>query len=169
MSTAILLDDPLTIKVLPAGYCVYCSSQIRSPSDSDHFCFYCLGYSCFSSEAEARLAWALIRICREGIARYMDRPIPPFPGDRPTRRPSSGDSLFARVKAAVSVEELAGRFTQLEPAGPGKLKGKCPIHDERTASFYVYCDRQSWRCFGACAKGGDVISLAQELMDGGKL
>ena len=78
-------------------------------------------------------------------------------------------NLFQAVKQAVSVEELAGRFTQLAPAGSGKLKGRCPLHGERTASFYVYQDSQRWQCFGACASGGDVVELARRLMDLGKL
>ena len=85
--------------------------------------------------------------------------------ERPAR--SGSVNLFERVKAAVPVEDLAGRFTDLKPAGPGKLKGRCPLHDERTASFYVFADSGRWRCFGRCAEGGDVITLAQRLIDGG--
>ena len=80
-----------------------------------------------------------------------------------------GDSIFYRVKAAVSVEELAGRFTVLTPAGPSRLKGLCPLHTERTPSFHVSTDVGLWNCFGACQRGGDVITLAQYLMDGGLL
>ena len=85
---------------------------------------------------------------------------------RQTRR---GNSIFDHVKAAVSVEELAGHFTALTPAGPLKLKGLCPIHTERTPSFHVSTDRDLWYCFGACQRGGDVITLAQCLMDKGLL
>lgn len=78
-----------------------------------------------------------------------------------------GDNLFARVKEAVAVEDLAMRYTDLKPAGSGKLKGQCPLHHERTASFYVFTDSGRWRCFGRCAEGGDVINLAQRLIDRG--
>jgi len=84
--------------------------------------------------------------------------------ERPGRA-YDGGNIFERVKAAVAVEDLAMRYTDLKPAGAGKLKGRCPLHHERTASFYVYTDSGRWRCFGACAEGGDVISLAQRLMD----
>ena len=88
---------------------------------------------------------------------------------RQARKVRRGNSIFDRVKAAVSVEELAGRFTVLTPAGPSKLKGLCPLHTERTPSFHVSTDVGLWNCFGACQRGGDVITLAQYLMDGGLL
>ena len=113
-----------------------------------------------ATEEEARL-W------REILYGAMGRPVP---GTRPNRSTvARSRNLFQAVKEAVSVEELAGRFTQMGPAGPGKLKGRCPLHGERTASFYVYQDSQRWQCFGACASGGDVVELARRLMDLGKL
>ena len=109
-----------------------------------------------------------------GITRTADGERPTrTPGDRPPkarpRRKGQQDSIFERVKAAITVEELAGRYTQLTQTGPGKLKALCPIHDEKTPSFHVDQERQTWHCFGACATGGDVITLAQELMNRGKL
>ena len=80
-----------------------------------------------------------------------------------------GNSIFDRVKAAVSVEELAGRFTSLRPVSTSKLKGLCPLHTERTPSFHVSTDRDLWYCFGGCREGGDVVVLARLLMDKGLL
>jgi DNA primase len=37
------------------------------------------------------------------------------------------------------------------------------LHEEKTASFYVYADSQRWRCYGACASGRDVVELLQRL------
>jgi hypothetical protein len=120
-----------------------------------------------ATEEEARLWWAVYHLVNP---RHQGIRAPQFPGPR-QRRPTGAGSrnLFEAVKQAVSVEELAERFTQLGPAGPGKLKGRCPLHGERTASFYVFQDSQRWRCFGACASGGDVVELARRLMDLGKL
>ena len=39
----------------------------------------------------------------------------------------------------------------------------CPIHNEKTPSFAWYPVQNRWYCFGACAKGGDVIDLYMEL------
>ncbi len=41
-------------------------------------------------------------------------------------------------------------------------KGLCPFHSERTPSFTVYPDTQSYYCFG-CGAGGDVISFTKEI------
>ena len=123
----------------------------------------------FPSNTMARVAWACLRIALDGIHVYMGKPITPLPGDRPTRVSTSSGNLFTRVKAAVRVEQLAARFTDLKSAGPGKLKGKCPLHEERSASFYIYQDQGRWRCFGACARGGAVIEMARVLMDQGRL
>jgi len=49
-------------------------------------------------------------------------------------------------------------------AGKGRMKACCPMHGEKTPSFVVYPDG-GWFCFGACNRGGDVISLV-ELIDG---
>jgi len=38
---------------------------------------------------------------------------------------------------------------------------QCPLHDDRTPSFKVFPDSQTFRCFG-CGKHGDVISFIQE-------
>lgn len=81
---------------------------------------------------------------------------------KPKRTYSGGP--IARLKQ-LDIVTVAENFTILEPAGAGKLKGLCPLHEEKTASFYVYQESQRWRCFGACAKGGDVIDLLARIPD----
>ena len=41
-------------------------------------------------------------------------------------------------------------------------KGLCPFHSERTPSFTVYPETQSYYCFG-CGAGGDVINFVKEI------
>ena len=57
----------------------------------------------------------------------------------------------------MDVVELVGRTVTLKRAGRS-YKGLCPFHDEKTPSFNVNPDRQSFYCFG-CHEGGDVFSF----------
>lgn len=59
----------------------------------------------------------------------------------------------------------------IEDLYPGELKksgsrliGKCPFHEEKTGSFFIFPEN-TWYCFGACKEGGDVISFYQKLND----
>ncbi len=69
-----------------------------------------------------------------------------------------------QIKQKLDVAEVLGDYIQLKPAGMGSLKALCPFHTERTPSFHVSRERQSWHCFG-CDKGGDIFSFVME-MDG---
>jgi len=41
-----------------------------------------------------------------------------------------------------------------------KLFGLCPLHNERSPSFYIYQDSNSFYCYG-CNVGGDIISFVK--------
>ncbi|PIT86236.1 MAG: DNA primase, partial [Candidatus Magasanikbacteria bacterium CG10_big_fil_rev_8_21_14_0_10_43_6] len=58
------------------------------------------------------------------------------------------------IKEKIDIVDFIGEYIQLKPAGINH-KGLCPFHGEKTPSFMVNRDRQSWHCFG-CAKGGDI-------------
>jgi DNA primase catalytic core len=55
---------------------------------------------------------------------------------------------------------VVGETVQLKKAGT-TFKGLCPFHGEKTPSFTVTPNRDSWKCFG-CQKGGDVFSFVME-------
>ncbi len=66
------------------------------------------------------------------------------------------------IKLKLDVAEVLGDYIVLKPAGTGSLKALCPFHAERTPSFHVSRERQSWHCFG-CDKGGDIFSFVMEI------
>jgi len=47
----------------------------------------------------------------------------------------------------------------LKKAGK-QLTGRCPFHNDKTPSFYVYEESNSFYCFG-CHAGGDVINYVE--------
>jgi DNA primase catalytic core len=55
---------------------------------------------------------------------------------------------------------VVGETVQLKKAGT-TFKGLCPFHGEKTPSFTVTPNRDSWKCFG-CGLGGDVFSFVMQ-------
>jgi len=62
-----------------------------------------------------------------------------------------------RVREAIDIVELIGDTLQLRKAGKN-FKALCPFHQEKTPSFYVFPDTQSFYCFG-CGASGDAITF----------
>jgi DNA primase len=70
-------------------------------------------------------------------------------------------SVIDEIKARIDILELISETVNLRKAGKS-YKGLCPFHAEKTPSFVVFPDTGTWRCFGACAEGGDVYSFVMK-------
>ena len=66
------------------------------------------------------------------------------------------DSIKERLTAA----EVIGRRVTLAKSGR-YLKGLCPFHAEKTPSFFVFPDTNTFKCFG-CGEGGDVFTFVMK-------
>ena len=66
------------------------------------------------------------------------------------------------LNLVVDIAKFIGRRVPLQRSGHS-FKANCPFHQEKTPSFHVFPDRQSWRCFGSCNTGGDVIAFIKKL------
>jgi len=67
-------------------------------------------------------------------------------------------SVIDDIRAKLDIVEVVAPYVTLQQSGR-TLKANCPFHTERTPSFVISPERQSWRCFGACAVGGDIFSF----------
>jgi DNA primase len=66
-----------------------------------------------------------------------------------------------QIKRSVSITEVVSLYVDLKPAGK-YLKALCPFHTEKTPSFFVMPDKDSFSCYG-CNKFGDIFTFIQEI------
>ena len=69
-------------------------------------------------------------------------------------------SLIETIKAKIDLVEEIGLVVALHKSGKS-FQGVCPFHNERTPSFHVFVESQTWHCFG-CKEGGDVFTFVQK-------
>ena len=71
------------------------------------------------------------------------------------------DTFIERLRDESDIESVIASYITLKRRGR-TLNGLCPFHSEKTPSFTVYPDSQSFYCFG-CQKGGSVFTFVQEI------
>ena len=65
--------------------------------------------------------------------------------------------IIEAVKDRADIVDLIGSYVTLKRAG-SNYGGLCPFHNEKTPSFTVFPDSQSFFCFG-CEAGGDAFTF----------
>ena len=70
-------------------------------------------------------------------------------------------STIDEVKSRLDIVETVGNYVPNLKRSGRTWKANCPFHNERTPSFIVDPNRNSWHCFGACSTGGDVIEFVR--------
>ena len=70
------------------------------------------------------------------------------------------DSTVDAVKAAADLVAIVEDRTALRKQG-ARMMGRCPFHEERTASFSVNPAKGLYHCFG-CHASGDAITFVRE-------
>ena len=71
------------------------------------------------------------------------------------------DQFLQELKYRSDIEQVVGSYVNLRRRGR-TLSGLCPFHSEKSPSFTVYPENQSFYCFG-CGAGGDVISFIRRI------
>ncbi len=71
------------------------------------------------------------------------------------------DSIEA-VKNAADIVSVVGDYVKLDKRG-SDFWGCCPFHGEKTASFHVQPDKNSYYCFGCHTGGFSAINFIQQI------
>lgn len=71
------------------------------------------------------------------------------------------ESYLLELRSRADIESIVSAYVSLKRKGK-ILTGLCPFHNEKTPSFTVYPETQSYYCFG-CGNGGDVITFIKNI------
>lgn len=75
--------------------------------------------------------------------------------------PPTFRDFLDKLRLTADILDVVGRHVELKKAG-SRWKGLCPFHNEKTPSFVVSPDRQSFYCFG-CHEHGDAIGFIAKI------
>jgi DNA primase len=71
-------------------------------------------------------------------------------------------SVSEDIKSRLDIVDIVGEHVRLRKSG-NSHSGFCPFHsNSRTPAFVVFPNSQTWRCFGACAEGGDIFAFVMK-------
>jgi DNA primase len=65
-----------------------------------------------------------------------------------------------KILEATDIVDLISSYIPVKRAG-SSFKANCPFHNEKTPSFHINAQRQTFKCFG-CSEGGDAYSFVMK-------
>ena len=71
------------------------------------------------------------------------------------------EGFLQELKDNNEIVSVIENYVELKRSG-ATYSCRCPFHSERTPSFHVYPDTQSYYCFG-CGAGGDVVTFIRTI------
>ncbi len=70
------------------------------------------------------------------------------------------DEFLADLNSRIDIGDLISGYVNLRQRG-NRMVGLCPFHNEKTGSFTVFSDTNSYYCFGCGAGGGPITFIRQ--------
>ncbi len=71
------------------------------------------------------------------------------------------EEFIYQLKTANPIDTTIGKYINIIRRGRDYV-ALCPFHSEKTPSFHIYTDTQSFYCFG-CGAGGDIITFTKQI------
>lgn len=71
------------------------------------------------------------------------------------------ESFLQELRFKTDIDDVISTYVSLKKRGSTSI-GLCPFHNEKTPSFTVYNDTQSFYCFG-CGAGGDAVTFIKKI------
>ncbi len=70
------------------------------------------------------------------------------------------NSPVDQIKERLPIVDVISSYLKVDQSGKN-FKARCPFHNEKTPSFYISPDRNTYYCFGCGAKG-DIFSFVEK-------